>query len=94
FDEVYLSWIDVETTDFQLYTRAEHVLSESLRVLQFRKICSSVAAVLESLGNLMNESQRSRSSLFDCSCPELDTLVSLSIQAGAFGSQLTDAGWG
>ncbi|KAF8325974.1 GHMP kinase [Amanita rubescens] len=55
---------------------------------------SSVAAVLESLGNLMNESQRSCSSLFDCSCPELDKLVSLSIQAGAFGSRLTDAGRG
>ncbi|KAF8337842.1 GHMP kinase [Amanita rubescens] len=55
---------------------------------------SSVAAVLESLGNLMNESQRNCSSLFHCSCPELDKLVFLSIQAGAFGSRLTDAGWG
>ena len=42
----------------------------------------------------MNDSQKSCSSLFDCSCPELDTLVSLSIQVGAFGSQLTGTGWG
>ena len=101
FDQVYLSWVDIEATHFQLYARAKHVLSESLRVLQFRKICldactslASGAGVLESLGNLMNESQKSCSSLFDCSCPELDTLVSLSIQAGAFGSRLTGAGWG
>ncbi len=103
FEDVYLSWVDVEATHFQLYNRAKHVLSESLRVLQFRKICldaftspqlGSRVAVLESLGSLMNDSQRSCSSLFDCSCPELDTLVSLSIQAGAFGSRLTGAGWG
>ncbi|KAF8324506.1 ribosomal protein S5 domain 2-type protein, partial [Amanita rubescens] len=101
FDDVYLSWVDIEATHFQLYNRAKHVLSESLRVLQFRKICLDAftcpetgSGVLESLGNLMNDSQRSCSSLFDCSCPELDTLVSLSIQAGAFGSRLTGAGWG
>jgi galactokinase len=105
FVKVYLSWVDIEATHFQLYNRAKHVLSESLRVLQFRKICldaftcpatgsAGSVAVLESLGNLMNDSQRSCSSLFDCSCPELDTLVSLSIQAGAFGSRLTGAGWG
>jgi galactokinase len=43
----------------------------------------------------MNDVQRSCLSLpFDCSCPEQDTLVSLSIQAGEFGSLLTRVGWG
>ena len=48
---------------------------------------SSGVSVLEPLRDLINDVQRSCLSLpFDCSCPELDTLVSLSIQAGGFGS--------
>jgi galactokinase len=39
FDEVYLSWIEVQAERFQLYKRAKHVLSEALRVLEFREIC-------------------------------------------------------
>ena len=116
FYDVYLSWVEgkasityqqkliwsciVETTHFQLYKRAKHVLSESLRVLQFRKICleatpsSSVESVMRSLGDLMNDSQASCSSLYNCSCPELDMLTELAREAGAYGSRLTGAGWG
>lgn len=39
FDEVYLSWVEVEASHFQLYKRAKHVFTEALRVLQFRQ-CS------------------------------------------------------
>ncbi|PFH45871.1 hypothetical protein AMATHDRAFT_70991 [Amanita thiersii Skay4041] len=102
FRDVYLSWVEVEATYFQLYTRAQHVLSESLRVLQFREICLSSSSsssistesTLEALGALMNASQSSCSALFDCSCPELDILTKLALQAGAYGSRLTGAGWG
>ncbi|KAG8906812.1 galactokinase [Tulasnella sp. 403] len=38
FNEVYLSWVEVEATHFHLYKRAKHVFSEALRVLQFREI--------------------------------------------------------
>ncbi|KAF9446160.1 galactokinase gal [Macrolepiota fuliginosa MF-IS2] len=109
FHEVYLSWVDVEATHFQLYKRAKHVFSESLRVLQFRKICLDAADNLpfrsisnkastnnepDRLGQLMNESQKSCSDVFECSCPELDLLTKLCREAGAYGSRLTGAGWG
>ncbi|KAF8646191.1 hypothetical protein AX16_007335 [Volvariella volvacea WC 439] len=106
FHDVYLSWVDVEATHFQLYKRAKHVLSESLRVLQFRQACLEASNVkdlagsldqqitLQALGGLMNESQESCSKLFECSCPELDLLTKLAKEAGAIGSRLTGAGWG
>jgi len=103
FHEVYLSWVEVEATHFQLYKRAKHVFSESLRVLQFRKTCldtpdkptaTSAHHQVERLGRLMNESQQSCQSLFECSCPELDLLTKLCREAGAYGSRLTGAGWG
>jgi len=106
FREVYLSWVEVEATRFQLYKRAKHVYAEALRVLQFRQTCLDVAVAsadgsipesntaLESLGHLMNESQRSCAELFECSCPELNELTQLARNAGAYGSRLTGAGWG
>ena len=84
----------VEATHFQLYRRAKHVLSEALRVLQFRDIClansgSSTDAVLWELGKLMNESQTSCGLDYDCSCPELDQLTQICRDSGAYGSRLT-----
>ncbi|KDQ19211.1 hypothetical protein BOTBODRAFT_27792 [Botryobasidium botryosum FD-172 SS1] len=100
FNSVYLSWVDVEATKFQLYKRTKHVFSEALRVLRFRRICLSTPGDAEpstlqiDIGNLMNESQESCASLFDCSCPELDELTKLARESGAWGSRLTGAGWG
>lgn len=102
FHQLYLSWVEVEATHFRLYDRAKHVFSEALRVLQFRDLClesrssshPSAEGVLRALGDLMNESHESCSRVFDCSCPELDQLVSLARASGAYGSRLTGAGWG
>jgi len=102
FVELYLSWVEVECTHFQLYKRAKHVFSEALRVLQFRQICldatssssSTNSDVLKTLGRLMNDSQTSCADLYECSCSELDLLVRLAREAGAYGSRLTGAGWG
>ncbi|KAJ7576828.1 Galactokinase [Mycena floridula] len=101
FHDVYLSWVTVEATHFQLYKRALHVYSEALRVLQFRQICLDAAAnnswtpdVIQDLGRVMNESQTSCNELFECSCPELNELTELARKSGAIGSRLTGAGWG
>lgn len=104
FRQVYLSWVEVEATHFQLYKRAKHVFTEALRVLQFRQICLDTASSpqesagnissLERLGRLMDESQISCAEVFECSCPELDELTRLAREAGAYGSRLTGAGWG
>lgn len=84
----------VEATYFQLYKRAMHVFTEARRVLQFRDLCVSPNApkavtLLQELGKLMDESQQSCSQLFECSCPELDSLTSLAKAHGAYGSRLT-----
>jgi len=103
FKQVYLSWVDVEATYFQLYKRTKHVFDEALRVLQFRDVCLRAASssegvlpvsTLTELGTLMNESHQSASELCENSCPEVDELVRLAREAGAYGSRVTGAGWG
>lgn len=72
-----------------------HVFTEALRVLEFRDLCKEVGdttapdALLEKLGKLMDESQKSCANLFQCSSPELDQLTGLAKEYGAFGSRLT-----
>jgi hypothetical protein len=49
------------------------------------------ADALGRLGKLMDESHDSCARLYECSCPELDTLVGVAKKAGAIGSRLTGA---
>ncbi|KAI0081041.1 Galactokinase [Panus rudis PR-1116 ss-1] len=105
FEKAYLSWIDVEAQRFKLYHRAKHVFEEALRVLEFRETClastsqSTTSTELptstyEKLGKLMDASHESCSKVYQCSCPELDELVQIQREAGAYGSRQTGAGWG
>jgi len=54
----------------------------------------SAQTTMRALGDLFNESQRSCSTLFECSSTALDILTSVARAAGAYGSRLTGAGWG
>lgn len=83
-------------THFYLKSRTLHVFSESHRVFRFQEICESGAdeTKLKDLGALMCQSHESCDKLYDCSCPELNELQQTCVQAGAYGSRLTGAGWG
>jgi galactokinase len=94
----YMSKFPVRAEKFMLRQRALHVFTEALRVIKFRSLLSSPPTngkeVLQSLGDLMNQTQDSCRDIYDCSCPELDELCELARAAGAAGSRLTGAGWG
>jgi len=74
-----MSKFPIEAEGFELFARAHHVFSESLRVHQFKAICDrpAYAGQLKDLGDLMNASQKSCKEHFNCSCPELDDLTGL-----------------
>src|SRR5438270_10693561 len=75
-----------------LRSRAVHVVSETARtrfaaqLLQQRK--------LKQFGKLLYESHESCRRLYECSSPELDTVVAAAKRTGALGARLTGAGWG
>ncbi|KAK7329586.1 hypothetical protein VNO77_23756 [Canavalia gladiata] len=92
----YLDVIKV-TKQYKLHQRAAHVYSESKRVHAFKDTVSSKLSEeekLKKLGDLMNESHRSCSVLYECSCSELEELVKICRDNGALGARLTGAGWG
>jgi galactokinase len=49
---------------------------------------------LKQFGRLLFESHESCKRLYECSAPELDTVVAAAKRAGALGARLTGAGWG
>lgn len=48
-------------------------------------------SLLEQMGGLMNESMKSCQVDYECSCPELDEIVSIARRNGAIGSRVTGA---
>lgn len=90
----------IRASRFLLAQRATHVFSEALRVLEFKSLLQQhrssgpTSDLLSRLGTLMNSTQSSCRDVYDCSCPELDRLCEIALEAGAYGSRLTGAGWG
>jgi galactokinase len=105
-NERFTSTFPVRAEKFMLRQRAMHVYTEVIRVLQFLSILENPASHLDTnsgssteifnrkLGDLMNETQDSCRDLYQCSCPELDTICEIARKAGSYGSRLTGAGWG
>jgi galactokinase len=72
--------------------RAVHVVGETARTRFGAQLLSQ--GKLKPFGGLMFESHESCRRLYECSAPELDTVVHAAKRAGALGARLTGAGWG
>lgn len=100
----FTSRFPVRAERFKLRQRALHVFSEALRVLKFMQLLEDPSLLPEQssttteyntkLGALLNETQDSCRDIYECSCPEIDTICSIAREAGSYGSRLTGAGWG
>ena len=98
----FMSKLPVRAERFKLRQRTLHVFAEALRVLKFLNLldnpvhtgASDTSPFNTQLGDLLNETQDSCRDLYECSCPELDEIVSISRRAGAYGARVTGAGWG
>ena len=96
----YMTKFPVRTSKFYLRQRALHVFNEAIRVARFKALLKSTqpgdnhTALMEQLGELMNQTQHSCREVYQCSCPELDELCDIAREAGSYGSRLTGAGWG
>ncbi len=75
-----------------LRSRALHVVGETARARFGAQLLAR--GHLKRFGELLYESHESCRRLYDCSTPELDTIVAAARGAGALGARLTGAGWG
>lgn len=94
----FLSAFPVQAERFLLRQRALHCFKEARRVLDF-KACLAKASTLNSerityLGQLLNKSQDSCRTTYECSAPQVDDICAIARRAGTWGSRLTGAGWG
>ncbi|CAH1169716.1 unnamed protein product [Phaedon cochleariae] len=97
-DETSLTLNTRHIESFKLRQRALHVFQEALRVKKFVEACSNCSSsnslkTLETLGRLMTYSHVSLRDLYECSHPQLDSLVDMSKEY-TLGTRLTGAGWG
>ncbi|KAK9370582.1 ribosomal protein S5 domain 2-type protein [Lipomyces kononenkoae] len=100
----YMTRFPVRFERFQFRARALHVLEEAERVKKYCEMLNHAPAehgdidgeekYLRALASIMTASHTSCRDLFDCSCAQLDEIVSLALANGAYGSRLSGAGWG
>ena len=75
-----------------LRSRALHVVGETTRTRFAAELLGRQR--LGEVGRLLYESHDSCRRLYECSSPELDTVVAAARRAGALGARMTGAGWG
>jgi galactokinase len=73
-------------------SRAVHVVGETARTRFGAQLLRQGKHAR--FGRLLYESHESCRRLYECSSPELDTIVHAAKRAGALGARLTGAGWG
>ena len=98
-EKKFMAKFPVRAERFLLYQRAQHVFSEALRVLAFKKLLQSPppdanSTLLPKLGAILNESHASSRDVHRHSCPEIDQMCKIALEAGSYGSRVTGAGWG
>jgi galactokinase len=88
------AWIDrlKRALPEPLRSRALHVVGETARARFAAELLERHR--LADVGRLLFESHDSCRRLYECSAPELDTVVAAAKRAGALGARLTGAGWG
>lgn len=70
-------------------------MKECERAQQFQDLCEkNPTDVGVQLGQLLNESQKSAKTMYDCSSEELDKIIDLCQKLGALGTRMTGGGWG
>ncbi|MDD5688305.1 MAG: galactokinase [Elusimicrobia bacterium] len=78
---------------FIIRQRCEHIIYENERVLNAKILLKK--SMIKEFGILMNESHNSCKTLYQISCPELDTIVETAQNIkGVLGSRMTGAGFG
>jgi len=93
---------DVSVADFETYQdslpddirkRCRHVVYENERVQRFADALKTKHS--DRLGKLLLQSHESLRDLYEVSCPELDLMVTLSMEVkGVIGARMTGAGFG
>ena len=82
----------------ELYKRCRYILTETQRTFAIKKLCLDQSIDDETkmveLGKLLDDGQRSSLEEYDCSGPELEEIMSMGREAGAYGGKLSGAGWG
>ena len=90
----FKSWSSWERAGLEgeLLKRFRHVVTEGTRVYDAEQALKNEDRL--TFGLLMNASHESLRDDFEVSCPELNCLVELALEAGADGARLTGAGFG
>jgi N-acetylgalactosamine kinase len=81
-----------QSDGFKLQQRALHVFSEVSRTQAF--VQAAADGDTATLAGAIDASHESLRDWYECSCPELDQLVTAMREGGARGARLTGAGWG